>query len=92
MGLGPASGLCCGYTMTRAILSDAIALVRGACFSTTREDTIVLCGQPPPPPPPPAHPISSALTSFFASLLGDRFYTTDYTRTLFLSLQAISPT
>ena len=88
MGLGPASGLCCGYTMTRAILSDAIALVRGACFSTTRADTIVLCGQP----PPPAHLISSALTPFFASLLGDRFYTTDYTRTLFLSLQAISPT
>ncbi|RPD64671.1 heme peroxidase [Lentinus tigrinus ALCF2SS1-6] len=35
MGLGPASGLCCGYTMTRAILSDAIALVRGDRFYTT---------------------------------------------------------
>ena len=34
MGLGPASGLCCGYTMTRAILSDAIALVRGECDPT----------------------------------------------------------
>ncbi len=33
MGLGPASGLCCGYTMTRAILSDAIALVRGERFA-----------------------------------------------------------
>ena len=32
MGLGPASGLCCGYTMTRAILGDAIALVRGKWF------------------------------------------------------------
>lgn len=31
MPLGPASGICCGYTMTRAILSDAIALVRGLC-------------------------------------------------------------
>ena len=28
--LGPGSGICCGYTLTRAILADAIALVRGA--------------------------------------------------------------
>ena len=33
--LGPGSGLCCGYTMTRAILGDAIALVRGDRFYTT---------------------------------------------------------
>ncbi|OSD00891.1 heme peroxidase [Trametes coccinea BRFM310] len=32
---GPGSGLCCGYTMMRAILSDAIALVRGDRFYTT---------------------------------------------------------
>ncbi|KAI0752622.1 heme peroxidase [Daedaleopsis nitida] len=35
MPLGPASGICCGYTMTRAILGDAIALVRGDRFYTT---------------------------------------------------------
>ena len=35
MPLGPASGLCCGYTMTRAILADAIALIRGDRFYTT---------------------------------------------------------
>lgn len=35
MKLGPGSGLCCGYTMTRAILSDAICLVRGDRFYTT---------------------------------------------------------
>ncbi|KAH9932122.1 heme peroxidase [Epithele typhae] len=35
MPLGPAQGLCAGYTMTRAILSDAIALVRGDRFYTT---------------------------------------------------------
>ncbi|QRW19936.1 heme peroxidase [Rhizoctonia solani] len=29
------SGLCAGYTITRAILSDAIALVRGDRFFTT---------------------------------------------------------
>lgn len=29
MPLGPGSGICCGYTMTRAILGDAVALVRG---------------------------------------------------------------
>ncbi|EJC98652.1 heme peroxidase [Fomitiporia mediterranea MF3/22] len=34
MGLGPGSGICCGYTMTRAILADAIALVRGDRFYT----------------------------------------------------------
>ena len=39
MGLGPASGLCCGYTMTRAILGDAIALVRGKWFD---DDTPLL--------------------------------------------------
>ncbi|KAI0079537.1 heme peroxidase [Panus rudis PR-1116 ss-1] len=33
--LGPGSGICCGYTMTRAILGDAIALVRGDRFYTT---------------------------------------------------------
>ncbi|KAI8981356.1 heme peroxidase [Trametes punicea] len=33
--MGPGSGLCCGYTMMRAILSDAIALVRGDRFYTT---------------------------------------------------------
>ncbi|KAI0354701.1 heme peroxidase [Trametes cingulata] len=33
--MGPGSGLCCGYTMMRAILSDAIALVRGDRFFTT---------------------------------------------------------
>ncbi|CAL1694713.1 unnamed protein product [Somion occarium] len=33
--LGRGSGLCCGYTMTRAILGDAIALVRGDRFYTT---------------------------------------------------------
>ncbi|OBZ79068.1 Psi-producing oxygenase A [Grifola frondosa] len=35
MPLGPGSGICCGYTMTRAILSDAIALVRGDRYYTT---------------------------------------------------------
>ncbi|CUA69779.1 hypothetical protein RSOLAG22IIIB_08699 [Rhizoctonia solani] len=33
--LGPGSGLCAGYTITRAILADAIALVRGDRFFTT---------------------------------------------------------
>ncbi|KAI0640160.1 heme peroxidase [Trametes polyzona] len=33
--MGPGSGLCCGYTMMRAILSDAICLVRGDRFYTT---------------------------------------------------------
>ena len=33
--LGPGSGICCGYTMTRAILGDAIALVRGDRYYTT---------------------------------------------------------
>ncbi|KIJ45873.1 hypothetical protein M422DRAFT_226935 [Sphaerobolus stellatus SS14] len=33
--LGPGSGICCGFTMTRAILGDAIALVRGDRFYTT---------------------------------------------------------
>ncbi|KAL4246560.1 hypothetical protein ABKN59_008750 [Abortiporus biennis] len=33
--LGNGSGICCGYTMTRAILGDAIALVRGDRFFTT---------------------------------------------------------
>lgn len=32
--LGRGSGLCCGFTMTRAILGDAIALVRGDRFYT----------------------------------------------------------
>jgi len=32
---GPGSGLCCGYTMTRAILGDALGLVRGDRFYTT---------------------------------------------------------
>ncbi|KAI5117535.1 hypothetical protein M0805_004768 [Coniferiporia weirii] len=32
--LGPGSGICCGYTMTRAILADAISLVRGDRFYT----------------------------------------------------------
>ena len=35
MPQGPGSGICCGYTMTRAILGDAIALVRGDRFYTT---------------------------------------------------------
>lgn len=35
MKLGPGSGLCAGFTITRAILSDAIALVRGDRFFTT---------------------------------------------------------
>ncbi|GJE97837.1 heme peroxidase [Phanerochaete sordida] len=35
MPLGPGSGICCGYTMTRAILGDAVALVRGDRFYTT---------------------------------------------------------
>lgn len=35
MKLGPGSGLCAGYTTTRGILSDAIALVRGDRFFTT---------------------------------------------------------
>ncbi|CAE6450365.1 unnamed protein product [Rhizoctonia solani] len=35
MNLGPGSGLCAGYTITRAILADAIALVRGDRFFTT---------------------------------------------------------
>ena len=34
MPLGPGSGICCGYTMTRAILGDAIALVRGDRYYT----------------------------------------------------------
>ncbi|KAI0071441.1 heme peroxidase [Panus rudis PR-1116 ss-1] len=34
MPLGPGSGICCGYTMTRAILADTIALVRGDRFFT----------------------------------------------------------
>ncbi|KAI0081382.1 heme peroxidase [Panus rudis PR-1116 ss-1] len=34
MPLGPGSGICCGYTMTRAILGDAISLVRGDRFFT----------------------------------------------------------
>ena len=34
MPLGPGSGICCGYTMTRAILGDAVALVRGDRFYT----------------------------------------------------------
>lgn len=37
---GPGNGLCAGYTMTRAILADAICLVRGDRFFThnyTRE-------------------------------------------------------
>lgn len=33
--LGRGSGLCCGFTMTRAILGDAIALVRGDRFYTS---------------------------------------------------------
>ncbi|KAL4246543.1 hypothetical protein ABKN59_008748, partial [Abortiporus biennis] len=33
--IGNGSGICCGYTMTRAILGDAIALVRGDRFFTT---------------------------------------------------------
>ena len=35
MPLAPGSGICCGYTMTRAILGDAISLVRGDRFYTT---------------------------------------------------------
>lgn len=35
MPLGPGSGICCGYTTTRAILGDAVALVRGDRFYTT---------------------------------------------------------
>ncbi|CAE6439631.1 unnamed protein product [Rhizoctonia solani] len=35
MPLGTGSGLCAGYTITRAILSDAIALIRGDRFFTT---------------------------------------------------------
>ncbi|CAE7200257.1 unnamed protein product [Rhizoctonia solani] len=35
MKLGAGSGLCAGYTLTRCILSDAIALVRGDRFFTT---------------------------------------------------------
>ncbi|KAG8709377.1 hypothetical protein FRC11_005607 [Ceratobasidium sp. 423] len=35
MTLGPGSGLCAGYTITRSILSDAIALIRGDRFFTT---------------------------------------------------------
>ncbi|KEP48319.1 linoleate diol synthase [Rhizoctonia solani 123E] len=35
MALGPGSGLCAGYTITRSILSDAIALIRGDRFFTT---------------------------------------------------------
>lgn len=34
MQLGPGSGICCGYTMTRAILADAISLVRGDRYFT----------------------------------------------------------
>ncbi|KAJ1300376.1 hypothetical protein OPQ81_005195 [Rhizoctonia solani] len=35
MALGPGSGLCAGYTITRAILSDAISLIRGDRYFTT---------------------------------------------------------
>ncbi|KZS86927.1 heme peroxidase [Sistotremastrum niveocremeum HHB9708] len=35
MPLGSGSGLCCGFTMMRAILADAICLVRGDRFFTT---------------------------------------------------------
>ena len=35
MRLGTGSGICCGYTTTRAILGDAVALVRGDRFYTT---------------------------------------------------------
>ncbi|KAK0443278.1 heme peroxidase [Armillaria borealis] len=35
MPLGPESGICGGYTMTRVILADAIVLVRGDRFYTT---------------------------------------------------------
>ncbi len=35
MPLGPGSGICCGYMMMRAILVDAIALVRGDRFYMT---------------------------------------------------------
>lgn len=57
--MGPGSGLCCGYTMMRAILSDAIALVRGEH--------------------PRKRHVGDTMTD---GLPGDRFYTTDYTRTL----------
>lgn len=46
MELGPGSGICCGFTMTRAILADAIALVRGDRFYTTdftRKSLYILC-------------------------------------------------
>ena len=32
---GPGAGLCPGYTLSRAILSDAVCLVRGDRFMTT---------------------------------------------------------
>ncbi len=32
---GPGAGLCPGYTMSRAILADAVALVRGDRFLTS---------------------------------------------------------
>ena len=32
--LGPGNGLCAGYTMTRALLSDIICLARGDPFYT----------------------------------------------------------
>lgn len=35
MPLGPGNGLVTGYTMTRSILADAIALVRGDRYYTT---------------------------------------------------------
>ena len=35
MPIGPGSGICCGYTLIRAILGAAIALVRGDRFYTT---------------------------------------------------------
>jgi hypothetical protein len=39
----PGSGLCGGFTMVRAVLSDAVALVRGDRFYT-------LVAHPPPSP------------------------------------------
>jgi hypothetical protein len=35
MSMTPGSGLCAGFTITKAILSDALALVRGDRFYTT---------------------------------------------------------
>ena len=70
MELGPASGLCCGYTMTRAILGDAIALVRGKCNTVDfgAVETCLVSG--------------AGAELWFAddAVAGDRFYTTDYTR------------